>query len=164
MNRPIVPRRVNCLLSIAMCVFLSSGCTSPPSVAPLLRVSERALLREADQQAIDAERDAEQLRQTRRSLEQAYNRDLTQTPELTAQWVREATQVYVSAREALVRHENALSLERQTRVENLKAAASATRRAIGLLEQQDKLLAGAMGEDLRRILNSNPYTRSEPRR
>ena len=164
MSRNTVQSKTRCLLLIVAGVLLCTGCASPPSVTPLLRISERALMREAAQQAIDAERDAEHLRQTRRSLEQAYNQDLAQAQALTTEWVREATQAYVSAREVLLRHENELSRERRARVENLQAAASATRRAISLIEQQDKLLTGAMGEDLRRILNSNPYTQPEPGR
>jgi len=164
MKRNTVPLKIPCLLLIAIGTLLCVGCASPPSVTPLLRVSERALLQEAAQQTIDAQRDAEHLRQTRRSLEQAYNQDLAQTQELTVAWVQDATQAYVSAREALLRHEQVLSHERRAREENLQAAASAIRRAIGLIEQQDKLLTGAMGEDLRRILNSNLYTQSEPGR
>jgi len=161
MRQAVMPPKSKYLLLIVIDALLCVGCASPPSVAPLLRVSERALMREAGEQAIDAQRDAEHIRQAMRSLEQAYNQDLAQTQELTEQWVREATKAYVAAREALLRHEHALSQERRARVDNLQAAASATRRAIVLIEQQDKLLTGAMGEDLRGVLSNTFYIQPE---
>jgi len=161
MRRVGMQHKKSILTSLLACVFQCVGCASPPSVVPLLRVSEKALMREAAQQAIDADRDAEHIRQIRLSLEQAYNLDLDQTQDLTSKWVRDATQAYVLARESLLRHEQVLSQQRRARVENLQAAASSTRRAIGLIEQQDKLLAGAVGDDLRRLLNDPSYLQTE---
>lgn len=140
------------LLATMVVALITGGCASPPSVTPLLRVTERALMRESARLDDDADRDAQYARQTLRSLEDAFDRDLEQADELTIDWVRDATSVYVAAREALLRHEHALARERQARSDNLQTAASATRRAIGLIEQQDKLLTGVVGEDIRRLL------------
>ena len=131
----------------------ASGCTSPPSVTPLLQVAERAILEESQRVSLDVERDKAYTRQTLSSLEDAYNRDLSEAEALTPAWVREATHVYVVAREAVLEHETVLADERDARVENLRSAASATRRAITLLQRQDQLLRGVMGDDLGRLLD-----------
>lgn len=123
------------------------GCTSPPSVAPLLQASERALAMEAAHLVDDAEREAQWIAQSRRSLEQAYDADLAQVEELTPQWVREATRVYVLAREELTRHEAQLREQRRQRAENLHATADAIRRAGAMLQQQDRLWLGLVGVD-----------------
>lgn len=136
-----------CALAVAVAVVLMGGCASPPSVTPLLRVSEAALLAEAARLNEDATRDAQWIEQARDALEQAYDADLAQTAELSPAWVREATQVYVAAREALVRHELALRQERAQRAQNLRAAAEATRRATAILQQQDALVTGLAGGD-----------------
>ena len=128
------------------------GCSTPPSVAPLLRVTERVLVEESGRLAEDAERDGAYTRQVLGSLEDAYRRDLEQAGELTPGWVLEATMVYVAAREAVVRHEQSLARERGNRADNLRAAAAATRRAILLIEQQDGLLRGVAGEELSQLL------------
>lgn len=146
------PPKTLSLLATVVVTLIAGGCASPPSVTPLLRVTERALMRESARLNDDADRDAQYARQTLRSLNDAFDRDLEQENELTADWVRDATSVYVAAREALLRHELALARERQIRSDNLQTAASATRRAIGLIEQQDKLLNGVVGEDIRRLL------------
>lgn len=143
-------------------IAIAAGCTSPPSVAPLLRVTERALLEESDRLGQSVERDKDYTRQTLRVLEDAYHRDLMQADELTPQWVREAISVYVAARESLLEHEMTLIREHETRAENLRDAALATQRAIALIEQQDNLLRGVMGEDLQRLLDSFDTLRKDP--
>ncbi len=149
------PPKTLSLLATVVVALIAGGCASPPSVTPLLRITERALMRESARLNDDADRDAEYARQTLRSLEDAFDRDLEQADGLTADWVRDATSVYIAARETLLRHELALARERQARSDNLYAAASATRRAIGLIEQQDKLLNGVVGEDIRRLLTGH---------
>ena len=146
------------LWAVLLPVVLLAGCATPPSVAPLLRVTERALSEESGRLAEDAERDRAHTRQVLGSLEDAYRRDLEQVGELTPGWVLEATTVYVAARDALIRHEYSLAQERDNRADNLRAAASATRRAILLIEQQDGILRGVAGDELSQLLNtlSNP--------
>lgn len=129
------------------------GCASPPSVTPLLRLAEEAVRKEALRVEADAGRDADRLEGTRRSLRDAYDADLAERGELDAAWVREATDVYVAAREALVRHELALRDERRVRAENLRLAADATERAAELLERQDDLITTATrGAQVWRVL------------
>ncbi len=129
------------------------GCGSPPAVTPLLRVAERAVREEARRVEADGERDRLRLADARRSLDVAYDADLSTRDRLTPDWVRDATAVYVGAREALVRHEYALAAERDARRANLLLAADAARRATELLEQQDALITRAAGGiDLWRLL------------
>lgn len=142
-------------LGMLMALFLS-GCSTPPSVAPLIRVTERVLLEESQRLARDAERDRVYTDQLLRSLEEAYGRDLEEAPGLTPAWVREATTVYVAAREAIVEHRDHLAQQRNDRIDNLNAAASAARRAVALVEQQDRLLGAAADPGLQRLININP--------
>jgi hypothetical protein len=137
---------------VAVVILFVGGCTTPPSVAPLLRVSERALMQESDRLRGDSERDEAYIRQTLQVLEEAYTRDLEQVESLTPKWVMEATKVYVAARETIVEHRSTLARERSRRSANLRSAALATRRAIALIEQQDRLLKGVVDEDLRRLI------------
>ena len=145
-------------------LLFTGGCASPPSVAPLLRVTERALLDESARLMSDAERDTVYAQQALLTLEEAYHQDLEQTQTLTHDWVREATSVYATARETLVRHRQALAQERLARADNLRSAASATRRAITLIEQQDNLLHGVVDENLRRLLTTADYPRQDSTR
>lgn len=69
-----MPPKTKCLLLIAIGVLQFVGCTSPPSITPLLRISEKALMREAAEQAIDTQRDTERIRQLMRSLKEATTR------------------------------------------------------------------------------------------
>ncbi len=157
-------RRVYVFSAALVLVSLLGGCATPPSVAPLLRVTQRALLDESGRLKVDAERDTLYTRQTLRTLEDAYNQDLDQAEGLTPDWVREATSVYVTARETTISHQHALAQEYRVRADNLVAAASATQRALVLIEQQDKLLDGAVNRDLRRLLTSSDWTPLEPTR
>jgi hypothetical protein len=144
---------------VLLAVTALAGCATPRSVAPLLRVTERALIEASQRLAEDAERDREYARQTLGSLENAYRQDLEGTRELTPAWVLEATAVYVAAREAVLEHQQALATERDIRADNLRAAASATRRAIVLTEQQDGVLRGVVGDELAELLNRLDRTR-----
>ena len=143
-------------------VLLSGGCASPPSVAPLLRVSQQAMLAEVEHLNVDATRDAEQMKQSRASLDAAFDADLQQREQaggLDAQWVRDAMEVYVPTREALVRHEASLTAERRTRQDNLRTAAEAQQRALELLEQQDKLITDTTHFNVWQLLQlENPVT------
>lgn len=141
------------LPAVLLASVLLAGCSTPPSVAPLLRVTERALVEESGRLAEDAERDRVHTRQVLGSLDDAYRRDLEQAEALTPGWVLEATTVYVAARDAVIRHELTLAQERGNRADNLRAAATATRRAILLIEQQDSLLRGVAGEELSQLLD-----------
>ncbi len=150
--------------AVLMALLLAGGCTSPPSVVPLLRVTERALLDESARLTSDAERDNAFAQQSLLTLEDAFSQDLEQVQTLTPDWIREATSVYVTARETIVRHQRAVAQERLDRADNLRSAASATRRAIALIEQQDTLLHGVVNEDLRRLLSAADYPREESSR
>lgn len=128
------------------------GCGSPPSVVPVLQVVERTLIHEADALvSVEAARDRLYLEQSRRQLDEGYRRDLQDTDQLSPQWVESATTVYVAAREALLRQELELARQRQTRADNLRLAAQAQGRAVGLLQRQDNLLRQTLGLDLWRI-------------
>jgi len=147
-----------------LAVLMMTGCTTPPSVAPLLRITERALHEESLRIQDDTRRDSERMRGALESLEEGFNRDLEQKETLTPDWVREATTVYIAAREMVVSHQNALTQDRIIRADNLAAAASATRRAISLIEGQDRLFDGVMDEDLRRLLSVTDWNPREPGR
>ena len=156
--------RAYVLLTLPILVLSAGGCATPPSVAPLLRVTERALLDETARLEDDAQRDTIYTQQTLRTLEDAYNRDLDQAEALTPDWVRDATSVYVAARETIVIHQQALTRGRLDRADNLKAAAAATRQAIALIEQQDKLLGGSLDENLRRLITATDQAQQETSR
>lgn len=147
---------------VLIAVLSCSGCTSPSSAAPLLRVTERALSEESQRLSQDAERDRDYVRQSLDMLEDAYVRDLERAEDLNAKWVREATLVYVAAREALIRHEQALARERDDRAENLRTAGAAVRRALSLIEQQDHILRGVVGDELHNLLSLPDFTSQEP--
>ena len=150
--------------AILLGVFITTGCSTPPSVAPLLRVAERALIEESERLEADARRDAEQMRGDLATLEDGFNRDLEQAEALTPQWVREATSVYVSARETVVRYQNAQIRDLNNRADNLKLAASATGRAISLVERQDRLFDGVLNEELQRLISVTDWNPQEPGR
>ena len=155
------------LAGAAIALSLLAGCTSPPSAVPLLRFAERAMRAEAGRLRLDIDRDVEHLRQTRMALESAFEADLNDQDDLEANWVRDATRVYVAAREALVRHEQELEQERRLRAGNLLTAADAQQRAVSLLERQDQLIIHTIGLDIWNIENlagATPATPYEERR
>ncbi len=129
-----------------------AGCGSPPSVVPVLRVVERAMLDEAHRiEAYDAERDRLALDDARLRLRDGYLADLNTTDTLDPSWIDSATEVYVAAREALVWQEIDLARQRQARQDNLRDAARAQARAIAILQQQDRLVQQTVGLDLWRL-------------
>ena len=132
--------RVNWTRCIGIIPLAMMGCTSPPSVVPLLDVVEQALRHEATLVHEEADREAQTVSQTRTALDHAFDADLQAQSSLDEAWVRDAVRVYAAAREAVVRHELDLRNARNQRADNLLAAADAQRRAIELLQQQDELI------------------------
>lgn len=137
------------------CALITSlifvGCGSPPSVVPLLRIANKTMQIEAAHLKEDAQRQSKQIEQARQALQRAFETDLETTEDLSAAWIREATDVYVAAREALVRHEIDIQLQQQQRGGNLQAASQALQQAVELLEQQDQLLRQTIGLDVWRL-------------
>ncbi len=158
LNKKLRERIVLTFVVFAVLAALNS-CGSPPSVVPLLRIADRAMQDEAGRLDEDLQRDINQLDQSRRMLQAAFEADLAQVQQLTAEWVLEATDVYIAAREALVHHESKLRQQRERRADNLNAASEAIRRAARLLEQQDKLIELTLGLDVWRLDRSNDITR-----
>lgn len=154
--RPSLPRsarlRTTRPVLATVLIVLSAGCTSPPSVAPLLRLAHEAIREEARLVEADAERDRLATEATMRSLDAGYDADLRERESLSAEWVAEATRAYVLAREAVLRHEAEQAQTRARRADNLAAAAEATERAAALLERRDALIAEAVRVDARRLL------------
>ena len=140
------------VIGVSATLMLAPGCASPPSVAPLLEASRAVVAREAARVREEAALDAAQADATRRAMSAAYDADIEARiagdEGLDPQWVREATAVLVEAREAVTRHEAARLAERERRAADLESAASATARAVRLLEQRDRLLAGPGGWDV----------------
>lgn len=132
---------------------LAVGCGAPPSVVPLLEVTQRAVRAEAEHLVADAERESHWLEQTRDALRRAYERDLDEQSDLNAAWVLDATRAYVTAREELVRHEMRRAQQRAQRRDNLLAAAEATQRAVAVLERQDALMTQVIGGRTWGLLN-----------
>lgn len=141
------------ILWVVVTSLLFSGCTSPPSVAPLLQVAEQAILNESGRIDEDIAIEQTHADQTLTILEEAYRRDLEQVDTLTPEWVQEATAVYVAAREAVLQNQADQINVHRIRADNLRSAALATRRARRLIEQQDRLLHGVVGDDLSDLLN-----------
>ena len=155
-HRPAGWRR-GLIEAVLIIVTVTSGCASPPSVVPLLEQVHHVL---ADQQQDLQQRaatDASRFDQQRHLLQQAYEADLTARPQLDADWVRDGTAAYVTAREAVVRHELQLADQLRTRWRNLRLAADAQRRASRLIQRQDQLLQRM--PDLRRWMEQ-PFTSS----
>lgn len=126
-------------LVVPLAGLLVLGGCSMPSVLPLLRLSQEAIEAEAHHLAGERQRDAALLTERQLALSAAFDADLRQRPDLDAEWVRQAAGGYVAAREALLRHDEAVGRERAQRAANLRAAAEAQARAIALLELQDGL-------------------------
>ena len=146
----LAPRRFILLLAL-------SGCASPPSVVPLLRVAQSAMESEKSLLAADLARQRAWLDAQRASLDAAFDADLRQRQELDPAWVREGTRVYAAAREQLARHRFRLEQETHLRSDNLDDASLALDHAAGLIEQQDQLLD--LVPELRRVLIQHGGTR-----
>ena len=131
-------RGIKALLLAA--VALLTGCTSPPSVVPLLNVAAEVIEAEAARLDADAQRDRQRVESQRQALADGFAADLRARDTLDTAWVASAAEVYALSREMLVRHEHALDEERRRRQENLDLALDAHRRAIELLQQQDQLV------------------------
>jgi len=117
-------------------------------VTPLLRATEAALEHEATRLDTDRARVTEHARQTRAALDDAFAADLDTVDVIDKQWALEAAQVYAAAREAVALHERDARAQLDAREENLRLAAEAQRRAIALLERQDRLIAQTVGVDV----------------
>ena len=154
MRCPVKRReRIGLCVVCLVAVLGMAGCGAPPSVEPLLKVTREALKREAQRFDADAEREAQYIRQTRESLRSAFRADLDQRDELTGEWVRQAAQAYVVAREELVRHAMRRQQQRARRRANLRAAAEAVQRARTLLQRQHELIGEGVGERVWRLLS-----------
>ena len=128
------------------------GCTAPPSVVPLLDASRRIVLAEAQRIEAGGAIDEQSIEQAKLVLADAFEADLAQQDALDAQWVREATVVYVAAREQLVEQAMRLREQRRVRADNLRAAAEAQQRAVALLQRQDALITQTTGLNIWRLI------------
>ena len=125
-----------------------TACTSPPSVTPLLRATDRALEAEARHLQTDLAQTQQSLNQSRLTLEQGFIKDLETQTILDKQWVLEASELYAVAREQLLIHQMEIERQYQHRRDNLELASQAQQRAITLLENQDRLITHTLGFDL----------------
>jgi hypothetical protein len=135
-------------LSLMLMLATAFGCTSPPSVVPLMSVVADVMESEARHVAEDGKQFATVLGRQRQALADAFDADLDGQATIDRDWLRDHVAVYVVAREALVRHELALARRVADRIENLTLARRAQLRAIGLIQRQDALLGQL--PDLRR--------------
>lgn len=119
----------------------------------LLDASRQVVLAEARHLEADQAGDRAHFEAMRRQLEQAYDADLREQATPTAQWVREATTVYVAAREALMRAELQQAADREARAELLRDAALAQQRAWELLELQQGIVEAMVPVNLWNLLN-----------
>ncbi|MCC7145148.1 MAG: hypothetical protein IT443_01745 [Phycisphaeraceae bacterium] len=143
----------NAVLAGGISLLCLAACTTPPSVAPLLRIVEKSLTQEQMLLQEDLARAQEYLRQQRAALADAFEADLQLKVALDRQWVLEATEVYAAAREELTRHEMILARQSEQRIDNLKVAEQARQRALAVLEQQDQLATGVLGWSVWQQLN-----------
>lgn len=131
---------------------LTAGCTSPPSVAPLLAIADRALEQEIALVQGDTQRQARAHQQTRQMLASAYAADLqTKSAELNATWVQEATDVYVAACEELARRQLLDEKAQENRLDNLHLARQVQQRALQVIQVQDQTITSILGLDLWRL-------------
>jgi len=128
------------ILMGAMLLLALSGCGAPPSIGPLLDLSGAVLDREAGRLDADAEAAHDRLELQASMLASAFDRDLNERATLNADWVSEAVSAYVAAREALVRQAAEVESSYAARVDDLRAAREAQRRAVSLLERQQTIL------------------------
>ena len=129
-----------------------AGCTSPPSVVPMMRSVELALRTEAQRiQDEAAATDQRYLQLARQSLIEAYRQDLQSQEAISAEWVESATGAYVAAREALQAEAWSRQQARQTRMANLELAADAQNKAMSLLQDQDAMWQDQVEADLWRL-------------
>jgi hypothetical protein len=125
-----------------------TGCASPPSVIPLIQVANQAIAQERQLLDVDAKRMSQSLQEQRDSLASAFEADLRAQQTLSAAWVTEGVQVYVAAREQLLRQQLDLQRAADLRRDNMAAAQEVLARAVGLVQKQDQLFE--VVPDLRR--------------
>ncbi len=127
-------------LNAVAAVILFTGCASPPSVVPLMRVAQRAMQAEAELLAGDTQRIEQWHAQTRRALRDGFEADLDDQAAIDRQWLAEHLAVYLAADEAVLRQQMKSEQQLLIRIENLHHAAAAQARAVELLQRQDELL------------------------
>ena len=133
-------RRTRSTLLLGAAALVVAGCSAPPSVTPLLRVTRSVLHEESQRLAADAARIGDRYERQRAELAAAFERDLREREELDEAWVGEAVRVYVAAREAVAAQADAERAGYANRIDNLAAASEAQERAIALLEHHRRLL------------------------
>jgi len=136
-------------VTLALATGVTGGCTTPPSVAPLLRVVNQALQQEASYLQAEETREMQRLAQARAAIEAGFVADLNQQAQPDKPWILDAARAYTAACEELVRQDATLHKELAQRADNLQAATTAQQRALNILEQQDALLT--------QTLNGNPW-------
>lgn len=138
-----VGRPIWCLVAVML-----MGCASPPSVAPLMRVVDDALNRERALLATDAQQHDRWYTQQRETLRRGFEADLRNQQAPDHKWMADHVAVYVAAREALLQAALGQRAASEQRIDNLRMASTAQRRALALIEQQDELFGHT--PDLRR--------------
>jgi hypothetical protein len=128
--------------AVWMCVMVG-GCSTPPSVPLLVNVAGKVIQQEQQHLADDSQRLSGWYDQQRAALTAGFNDDLAARGELDAEWVARGANVYVTAREMLLRHELESQQRIETRRENLRLAGEALGRATIVMQQQDQLLWSA---------------------
>ncbi|WP_432798406.1 hypothetical protein [Poriferisphaera sp. WC338] len=148
------------LYVLLLLIILLTGCTSPPSVVPVLEMVGQVLADEAAQMKMRRLDEEQRHMQMKASLRDAYERDLTSQESLSSEWVLEATSVYTTAREMMIEnyHSQLEAIDRKQ--QNLMAAWEAQQKATELLRQQDDLLRGTVGLDLWRLEQGVIWNRS----
>jgi len=128
-------------IALPVCIALTTGCAAPPSTGPLLDVVDRALAAEQQHLQTDRQRATEWFQSQRDGLAHGFEADLAERDESNAQWLTDHVNVYVAAREALLREQLNHDQQVQQRITNLTHARRANRKAADLLRRQDELLA-----------------------
>lgn len=142
-------RRISALTSLtALITATVGGCGSPPSVAPLMQVTDKALAQESKHLETMRKREKELLKERRQGLKTGFEADLKQRDDLTAKWVQSHATGYAAAREALLKQHLKRTRQYEQRLENLQAARRALERTTRMLQRQDELLTKTLGGDL----------------
>lgn len=128
-------------IALLVCIVVLPGCTSPPSTGPLLDVVEAAMADEQQHLQTDRQRAAAWFASQREGLKHGFEADLEEQPEPGKQWLSDHVNVYVAAREALLREQMHHDQQLSERITNLTHARRANRKAAELLRRQDELLA-----------------------
>ncbi len=124
---------------VAAAAWLAAGCGSPPSVVPLLNVTDRVLAIEQRSLQEQAGQVAAHFAQSRAALTDAFEADLQMRSSLEKTWVADHALVYAGALESLARQQFKQEQALATRRENLQIARDVQARAIELLQRQDRL-------------------------